>query len=132
MDGSSHSIPNTQPATPLTQYAIRTTHLFKEWNRQDAFAPPAVALLLVGTLSLLTLADPAFARDSARAYRWTIVEPVLFYFLITDVISTRRGLWRIADFFVAAAVVAALAGSALASSLIRVLTRAGRRGPKQR
>ena len=32
----------------------------------------------------------------------------------------------------AAAVVAVWAGSALASSLIRVLTRAGRRGPKQR
>jgi len=96
----------------LTHYALRITHLLKEWNRQDAFAPPAVALLLVGTLSLLTLADPAFARDSARAYRWTIVEPVLFYFLITDVISSRRGMWRIADFFMAAAVVASSVGLA--------------------
>jgi O-antigen ligase len=96
----------------FTHYALRITHLFKEWNRQDAFGPPAVALLLVGTLSLLTLADPAFARDSARAYRWTIVEPVLFYFLITDVVSSRRGLWRMADFFIAAAVVASLVGLA--------------------
>lgn len=95
---------------PLTSRPI--VQQFKGWNRHDAFAPPAVALLLVGTFSLLTLAGPAFAADSARAYRWTIVEPVLFYFLITDVIATRRGMWRIADFFLAAAVVAALVGLA--------------------
>jgi O-antigen ligase len=69
-------------------------------------------LLLVGTFSLLTLADPAFTRDSVRAYRWVIVEPVLFYFLLTDIIATRRGLWRMADFFVAAAVAVAFVGLA--------------------
>jgi putative inorganic carbon (HCO3(-)) transporter len=95
---------------PLTSRPI--VQQFKGWNRQDAFAPPAVALLLVGTFSLLKLADPAFVADSARAHRWTIVEPVLFYFLITDVIATRRGMWRIADFFLAAAVLAALVGLA--------------------
>lgn len=83
---------------------------FKAWNRQDAFAPPAVALLIVGTLSLFTLADPGFLRDSLRAYRWVILEPVLFYFLITEIITTRRGLWRMADFFVGAAVLVAFIG----------------------
>ncbi|HYO49385.1 MAG TPA: O-antigen ligase family protein [Chloroflexia bacterium] len=120
VEHTKYRVPSTEYRVPrdgnhalrFTFHVSRFTHLFKEWNRQDAFAAPAVALLLVGTLSLLTLADPAFARDSARAYRWTIVEPVLFYFLLTDVISSRRGLWRIADFFLAAAVAAALVGLA--------------------
>ena len=29
---------------------------------------------------------------------------MLFYFLLTDIITSRKGLWRIADFFLAAAV----------------------------
>src|SRR5439155_5960445 len=61
-------------------------------------------------LSLFTLADPTYAADSARAYRWVIVEPVLLYFLLTDAVGSRRGLWRVADFFVAAAVGVALLG----------------------
>ncbi|MEO6457027.1 MAG: O-antigen ligase family protein, partial [Chloroflexia bacterium] len=80
------------------------------WYRQDPFAMPAVALLIIGTLSLLTLADPAFAKDSARLYRWAIVLPVLFYFLLTDAVSSRRGLMRIVDFFTAAAVGVSLYG----------------------
>ncbi len=100
----------SQPSSRLTFHASRLVQRLKEWSNEDAFAMPAVALLLVGTLSLFTLADPSFARDSLRAYRWVIIEPVLFYFLITEIISTRRGLWRIADFFVAAAVVVAFIG----------------------
>ena len=38
------------------------------------------------------------------------MEPVLLYFLLTDIISSRRGLWRVADFFVAAAVGVAFVG----------------------
>ncbi len=83
---------------------------FADWSRRDPFAPTAVALLAIGTLSLLTLADPTFARDSARAYRWVIVEPVLFYFLLTDAVDSRRGLLRVADFFVAGAVLVSLVG----------------------
>ncbi len=104
------ALPITQPKTQNllgTRYSVLT---FLAWNREDAFAPPAVALLLVGTFSLLTLADPNFARDSARAYRWDIVEPVLFYFLLTEAVTTRRALLRMADSFVAAAVVVALYG----------------------
>src|SRR5205807_4543293 len=58
----------------------------------------------------LTLAGPTLVPDRARAYRWVIVEPVLLYFLLTDIVGTRRGLWRVADFIVAAAVGVALLG----------------------
>lgn len=95
-----------QPANVLVQMRER----FVAWTRDDVFAAPAIAILILGLLSLLTLADPAFAPDSARAFRWTIVEPVLFYFLLTDVVKNRRSLLRVADFFVAAGVVVALYG----------------------
>jgi len=83
---------------------------FFDWNAEDAFGAPAVAMLLLGALSLLTLANPDFAADSGRAYRWVIIEPVLFYFLLTDVIKGRRGLLRVLDFFMLAAVVVATYG----------------------
>jgi O-antigen ligase len=99
---------------PLSTVAFSTPKLlwsrFLDWNAEDAFATPAVAILLLGTLSLLTMANPDFAPDSARAYRWVIIEPVLFYFLITDVIKGRRGLLRILDFFMLAAVGVAMYG----------------------
>ena len=98
-----------QPATRNPQPAT-ITERFRAWSRQDPLAPPAVALLILGTISLLFLADPTFAKDSFRAYRWVIVEPVLFYFLLTDVVSTRRGPMRLADFFVGAAVLVSLVG----------------------
>jgi O-antigen ligase len=108
----------TEPDYPTTNYRLPATDYqqptpierFKAWNRADAFAAPAVALLLIGAFSLLTLADPTFAKDSARAYRWVVIEPVLFYFLLTDAITSRRGVLRIVDFFVAAAVCVALFG----------------------
>ena len=83
---------------------------FVAWNRAEPFGAPAVGLLVVGTVSLFTLADPDFAKDSFRLYRWAIVLPVLFYFLLADVIRSRRGLLRVADFFVAGAVVVSLVG----------------------
>ncbi len=95
-----------QRATVFEQLRER----FLDWNSDDTFAAPGVVMLILGLLSLLTLADPTFAPDSARAFRWTIIEPVLFYFLLTDVIKNRRSLLRVADFFVAAAVAVALYG----------------------
>jgi O-antigen ligase len=83
---------------------------FLTWNRQDAFAAPAVMLLALGAISLLTVANPDFIKDSARQYRWVIVEPVLFYFLLTDVIAGKRGLLRVLDFFTASAAAVALFG----------------------
>lgn len=83
---------------------------FRAWNVEDPLGVAGVALVLVATLSLFTLADPAYARDSFRLYRWAIVLPVLLYFLMTDVLRSRRGLLRVADFFVAGAVIVSLVG----------------------
>ena len=98
---------NIAVAAPGTQNPLAR---FLAWNREDAFAPPAVALLLIGALALFTLANQDFSADSARAYRWIIIEPVLFYFLLTDIVTTRRGLLRVLDFFVGAGVFVALIG----------------------
>jgi O-antigen ligase len=81
--------------------------------RRDLFGVPAGALLIVGTFSLLTVANPEYLRDSLRAYRWVIVEPVLFYFLATDIRAGRRQTLRVADGFIG--------GSALAAALALAL-----------
>ncbi|HST03446.1 MAG TPA: O-antigen ligase family protein [Chloroflexia bacterium] len=97
-------------ALPQANYLDPLLARFRAWNRQDAFAAPAVALLLIGALSMLTLANHDFAPDSARAYRWIVIEPVLLYFLLTDIIRTKRGLVRVLDFFVGAGVFVAFIG----------------------
>ena len=81
--------------------------------RRDLFGVPAGALLLVGTFSLLTVANPEYLRDSLRAYRWVIVEPVLFYFLATDIRAGRRQALRVADGFIGGAALAAALALAL-------------------
>lgn len=100
--------PSARRATSFTQHSAITR--FLAWNRTDPFAPPAVAMLLLGAFSLLTVADPAFIKDSARQYRWVIIEPVLFYFLLTEAATTRRAVLRVVDFFTAGAVGVALYG----------------------
>jgi polysaccharide biosynthesis protein PslG len=82
------------------------------WLRRDLFGAPAVALLALGTFSLLTVANPDYLKDSLHAYRWVIVEPVLFYFLATDIRPGRRQAYRLADGFVAGAALAALIATA--------------------
>ncbi|MGA7733272.1 MAG: O-antigen ligase family protein [Chloroflexia bacterium] len=82
----------------------------RAWTRQDAFALPAAILLALGAISLWTLVNQQFAPESARTYRWVIIEPVLLYFLLTDIITSKRGLMRVLDFFVAAGVFVALLG----------------------
>jgi O-antigen ligase len=105
---------NSQPihvarqATVLPARSLRSW--FLDWNGEDAFAPPGVVMLALGALSMLTLANPDFAADSARAYRWVVIEPVLFYFLLVEVIRGRRGLLRVLDFFMLAAVGVAMYG----------------------
>lgn len=99
--------PDTQVFVPLS---AQLWARFKAWDQEDTFAPPAVLLLVLGLLSLLWVADPAFLPDSARQFRWVIVEPVLYYFLLTEVIRNRRSLLRVADFFMAGAVFVALVG----------------------
>lgn len=39
----------------------------------------ALMFLLLGVVSLFTLAMPAYRHDSLRDFRWTILEPVIFY-----------------------------------------------------
>ncbi len=85
---------------------------------RDLFAGPAVALLAVGTFSLLTVANPAYIKDSLHAYRWVIVEPVLFYFLVTDLLRGTRQALRLADAYVAGCVLAA--AIALGMALLHV------------
>jgi O-antigen ligase len=50
-------------------------------SRLQLFDLTAVALLLIGTLSLFTLALPAYRHESLRVYRWVILEPVIYYAL---------------------------------------------------
>jgi O-antigen ligase len=92
---------NLQSAIRDLQSAIRNS------LAADAFALPALALLAVATFSLLTVADAGYLKSSLREYRWTIVEPVLFYFLATEVLRGRRGALRLADGLIAGATVAA-------------------------
>ena len=84
----------------------------RAWLRDDLFGAPAAALLALGTFSLLTVANPDYLKDSLHAYRWVIVEPVLFYFLATDIRPGWRQAYRLADGFVAGAVLAALIATA--------------------
>jgi O-antigen ligase len=103
--------PQVQAQSPIRnlQSAIRN------WLRQDAFALPALALLAVATVSLLTVADVGYLKSSLREYRWTIVEPVLFYFLATEVLRGRGGALRLADGLVAGATFAAVGALAFAA-----------------
>ena len=101
------TVKNLRPAVPLQQQLWAR---FRAWNAEDTFAPPAVLLLVLGLLSLLWVADPNYITDSARWFRWVILEPVLYYFLLTEVIRNRRSLLRVADFFIAGAVFVALIG----------------------
>lgn len=111
LDEQPPPVPVAAPETEaLTSWQAQLWARFKAWDQEDAFAPPAVLLLLLGLLSLLWVADPAFLTDSARQFRWVIVEPVLYYFLLTEVIKNRRSLLRVADFFMAGAVIVAVLG----------------------
>lgn len=105
--GQPTTVKNLRPAVPLQQQLLAR---FRAWNEDDIFAPPAVLMLVVGLLSLLWVADRTFLTDSARQFRWVILEPVLYYFLLTEVIGSRRSLLRVADFFIAGAAFVAVIG----------------------
>lgn len=49
---------------------------------KSGFGPIAIAWLALGVLSLFTLVDPAVRHDSIRDFRWTILEPVIYLFLL--------------------------------------------------
>ncbi len=70
--------------------AIRTPWAqLGQYLRTDAFALLAGLWAALGCFSLLTVADKSFRADSLRELRWTIIEPVLFYFLYVYVVGTR-------------------------------------------
>lgn len=45
---------------------------------RSGFGPAALLMLAAGVMSLFTLADPAHRHESLRAFRWVIVEPILY------------------------------------------------------
>lgn len=102
--------PTTRPQSPSRNAEAPVIASLRAWLHQDAFALPALLLLAIGLLSLYTLVNPQFGSDSARSYRWVIIEPILLYFLLTDLINTKRGLLRVFDFFVAAGVFVSFVG----------------------
>lgn len=89
----------------LLLIALATTalHLLRHWRREATagtgaaalldlwdgakklvagrFGLQATALALIGTVSLLTLADRLHLRESIREYRTVVIEPVLYFFL---------------------------------------------------
>lgn len=82
----------------------------------SGFGPIAIAWLALGVLSLFTLVDPAVRHDSIRDFRWTILEPVIYLFLLRWYL--RRPFERrliIAGYVVASAVVALYGIARLAS-----------------
>ncbi|HEX7101501.1 MAG TPA: hypothetical protein VF201_02545, partial [Nitrolancea sp.] len=57
--------------------------------RLQLFDLAALALLVVGTLSLFTLALPAYRHESLRVYRWVILEPIIYYALARWYLQSR-------------------------------------------
>lgn len=76
------------------------------------FGPVALALVAVGTVSLFTVADPTHRAESLREFRWVIVEPVLFAFLLRWYLTNRSDRWLAAGLFAGAAALAAVYGIA--------------------
>jgi len=77
----------------------------------SGFGPVAIALVVVGTLSLFTVADPSHRAESLREYRWVILEPVLFAFLLRWYLTDRADRWLVAWLFAGAAALAAVSAA---------------------
>ena len=77
------------------------------WTRFTALDLAMLVLVLVSLLSLLTADNFGVAN---REFRVTILEPVVFYFLIRVAAPRRKDLWLLAHALIAAAVVIALRG----------------------
>jgi O-antigen ligase len=87
--------------------------------RLQLFDLAAIVLVLLGTLSLFTLALPAYRHESLRVYRWVILEPVIYYALARWYLRS-RDLRRLS--------VLTFAGGALLVAAIGVVDLAAGRG----
>ncbi len=70
----------------------------------------SLIFVLLGTISLLTLALPAYRHESLRDYRWVILEPVVFYLLARWFYRDRGTRQLAVMLFVAGAVLVAISG----------------------
>jgi putative inorganic carbon (HCO3(-)) transporter len=91
-----------------------TLELVKPWSTTVV----AAALIVVGSVSLLTVADPRYRPDSVRELRWVIVEPILALFLFRW-INRRGGRRMLVTAFIATGVAVAVGGA------IQLLTGSG-------
>jgi putative inorganic carbon (HCO3(-)) transporter len=78
----------------------------REWSRSRAVDREVLAVVLLGLVSLVVARGPG---ESVRTFRLVIVEPAIFYVLLTRLFATRRE---------AMAVVAALLAGGVAASLL--------------
>ncbi len=76
-----------------------------------SFGPNAVALVVIATFSLLTVADRFHLRESIREYRTIIIEPVLYFFLARAWLRDRT---------LRAAAIAAFIGGAVLVGLLAI------------
>ena len=60
---------------------------------QSRITLPALALLLVATVSLRTVADPRHITESLREYRTVIVEPLLAFLIFRWTLATASARW---------------------------------------
>ena len=77
------------------------------------FAGLALGLLLAGTVSLGTLANSNHVREALREWRWTILEPVLWYSVALLVLRSSQDARRLVALWVLSA-----AGMAFASVVL--------------
>jgi putative inorganic carbon (hco3(-)) transporter len=73
------------------------------------FGLQAVALALIATFSLITVADPAHRHESLREYRTVVIEPLIYFFLAWYWLRPREPrIIACVSFIAGAAIVAAL------------------------
>lgn len=86
---------------------VRTRKLpwLKEWVKQPAVWL-AATLLVIGTLWLLVPPADDLRKLALREFRWTILEPLLFFALMLRWLRSERDIWRmVGAWLIAAALV---------------------------
>ncbi len=80
--------------------------------RRSVVAVDATAFLflLVGVVSLFTLALPAYRHESIRDFRWTILEPVIFFGLARWYLKDQHNRRLAVTLFVGGATLVAISG----------------------